>query len=41
MDFLEFNDLTRGGLSNNAFFLQSVPNFFSSETAKRETGGLE
>ena len=37
---LEFNDLTRGGLSNNAFFLQSVPNFFSSETAKRETGGL-
>lgn len=36
---LEFNDLTRGGLSNNAFFLQSVPNFFSSETTKREIGG--
>ena len=32
---LKFNDLTGGGLSNNPFFLQDIPNFFSTEASKR------
>jgi len=39
-DLLRFDTLTRKGLSNNPFFLGQVPDFFSSETTKRETGGL-
>ena len=38
-DLLRFDTLTRKGLSNNPFFIGRVPEFFSSETTKREGDG--